>query len=155
MGLYLFLQPPPKHGKVGFNSWRRSLSCRYQSIGLHSKSLNWFLHDRDVRHKKVKGSKKKSHCKLTLLVVFMSITLAVRKIHKSETYLGSWTFMMERFSENNGKQFLLIISLIFPVTRVGLKLEVLEYFSYWNKNSCFKFFFLFSNFQAMKVSKTF
>ena len=36
--------------------------------------------------------------------------------------------MMERFSENNGKQFLLIISLIFPATRVGLKLEVLEYF---------------------------
>ena len=63
--------------------------------------------------------------------------------------------MMERFSENNGKQFLLIISLIFPATRVGLKLEVLEYFSYWNKNSCFKFFFLFSNFHAMKVSKTF
>ena len=35
-------------------SWRRSLSYRNQSIDLQSKSLGWFLYDRDFRHKKVK-----------------------------------------------------------------------------------------------------
>ena len=34
-------------------SWRRSLSYRNQSIYLHSKSVKWFLHDRDHRHERV------------------------------------------------------------------------------------------------------
>ena len=39
-------------------SWRRSLSYRNQSIDLQSKSMDWFLYDRDLRHEKVnKGHK--------------------------------------------------------------------------------------------------
>ena len=34
-------------------SWWRSLSNRNQSIDLQSKSMNWFLYDRDLRHEKV------------------------------------------------------------------------------------------------------
>ena len=34
-------------------SWWRSLSYRNQSIGLLCKSMDWFLYDRDIRHKKV------------------------------------------------------------------------------------------------------
>ena len=36
-------------------SWRRSLSYRNQSIDLQSKSMDWFLHDIDHRHERVKG----------------------------------------------------------------------------------------------------
>ena len=35
-------------------SWRRSLSYRKQSIDFQSKSMDWFLHDRNLRHEKVK-----------------------------------------------------------------------------------------------------
>ena len=35
-------------------SWRRSLSYRNQSIDLQNKSINWFLHDRDLRHERIK-----------------------------------------------------------------------------------------------------
>ena len=35
-------------------SWRSSLLCRNKSIGLQSKSVYLFLHDRDLRHEKVK-----------------------------------------------------------------------------------------------------
>ena len=35
-------------------SWRRSLSCRNQSLDLRSKSMDWFLYDRDIRHERVK-----------------------------------------------------------------------------------------------------
>ena len=34
-------------------SRRGSLSYRNQSIDLHCKSLNWFLYDRDLGHKRV------------------------------------------------------------------------------------------------------
>ena len=33
---------------------RRSLSYRNQSIDLQSKSMDWFLQDRDLRHERVK-----------------------------------------------------------------------------------------------------
>ena len=36
--------------------WPRFLSYRNQSIDLHSKSKDWFIHDRDLRHKRVKSS---------------------------------------------------------------------------------------------------
>ena len=32
-------------------SWQRSLSYRNKSIDFLSKSMNWFLYDRDLRHK--------------------------------------------------------------------------------------------------------
>ena len=32
------------------NSWRRSLSYRNQPMDLRSKSMDWFLYDRDLRH---------------------------------------------------------------------------------------------------------
>ena len=35
-------------------SWPRPLSYRNQSIDLYSKSMDWFLHDNDLRHKRVK-----------------------------------------------------------------------------------------------------
>ena len=35
-------------------SWRRALPYRNRSIGLHSKSMNWFLYERDHRHERVK-----------------------------------------------------------------------------------------------------
>ena len=34
-------------------SWQRSLSYRNQSIDLLSKSLDWFLYDKDLRHERV------------------------------------------------------------------------------------------------------
>ena len=34
-------------------SWRRSLWCRNQSIDLQSKSMDWFLYHRDLRHERV------------------------------------------------------------------------------------------------------
>ena len=37
-------------------SWRTSLSYRTQSIDLLWKSMDWFLHDRDVHHERGKGS---------------------------------------------------------------------------------------------------
>ena len=36
-------------------SWRRPLSYRNQSIDLQSKSMDWFLYDRDLRHERVKS----------------------------------------------------------------------------------------------------
>ena len=35
-------------------SWERSISYRNQSIGLQSKSMVWFLNDRNFRHERVK-----------------------------------------------------------------------------------------------------
>ena len=35
-------------------SWWRPLSYRNQSIDLQSKSMDWFLHDNDLRHERVK-----------------------------------------------------------------------------------------------------
>ena len=35
-------------------SWRRSLSYKNQSIDLQSKSVDWVLHDTDLRHERVK-----------------------------------------------------------------------------------------------------
>ena len=37
-------------------SWRRSLSYRNQFINLQSKSLDWFLYDKNLHHKRVKSS---------------------------------------------------------------------------------------------------
>ena len=34
-------------------SWRRSLSYRDQSTDLQSKSMDWYLHDRDLHYERV------------------------------------------------------------------------------------------------------
>ena len=34
-------------------SWRRSLLCENQSIDLQSKTIDWLLYDRDLRHERV------------------------------------------------------------------------------------------------------
>ena len=39
-------------------SWRRSLSYRNQSIDLLSKSMEWFLNDRDICHERVINKEK-------------------------------------------------------------------------------------------------
>ena len=39
-------------------SSRRPLSYRNQSIDLQSKSMNWFLYDRGLRHERVKYNRK-------------------------------------------------------------------------------------------------
>ena len=44
--------------KVLTLSWRRSLSYRNQSIDLQSKSFDWFLYDRDLRHERIKSQGK-------------------------------------------------------------------------------------------------
>ena len=36
-------------------SWRRSFSFRNQSIDFQSKSMDWFIYDRDLCHERVKG----------------------------------------------------------------------------------------------------
>ena len=36
-------------------SWRRSLSCRNQSIDLLCEPMDWFLYDKDFSHKRVKS----------------------------------------------------------------------------------------------------
>ena len=41
-------------------SWRRSLSYRNQFIDMLSKSMEWFLYDRDLRHEKVSCSRQLS-----------------------------------------------------------------------------------------------
>lgn len=40
-------------------SWLRSLCCRNQSFDLLCKSIDWFLHDRDLNHERFKGKFKK------------------------------------------------------------------------------------------------
>ena len=37
------------------HSWRKSLSYRNSSTDLHSKSIDWFLYDTDLRLGNVKG----------------------------------------------------------------------------------------------------
>ena len=41
------------HEEVLTFSYQRSLSYRNQSIDLPSKSMDWFLYDRDLRHERV------------------------------------------------------------------------------------------------------
>ena len=43
-------------------SWRSSLSYRNKSINLHSKSIDWFPYDRDLRHERVNLSTVKLIC---------------------------------------------------------------------------------------------
>ena len=43
-----------KYNTVLTLSWRMSLSYTNQSIDLQSKSMGWFLYDRDLRHESVK-----------------------------------------------------------------------------------------------------
>ena len=45
-------------------SWRRPLSYRNQSIDLQSKSMDWFLYDRGLRHESVKQTqnRRKNTC---------------------------------------------------------------------------------------------
>ena len=40
-------------------SWRRPVSYKNESIDLHSKSVDWFLYDRVLRHERVKSVFKK------------------------------------------------------------------------------------------------
>ena len=40
-------------------SWRRFLSYRNQSIDFQSKSINWFLYDRDLRHEELNNNASK------------------------------------------------------------------------------------------------
>ena len=40
-------------------SWQRSVSYRNQSIDLQSKSIDWFLYNKDLRHKRVERVSKK------------------------------------------------------------------------------------------------
>ena len=57
---YLFIKPFTfivsinSHSQTLTVSWWGSLSYRNQSIDLHCKSMDWFLHDRDLRHEWVK-----------------------------------------------------------------------------------------------------
>ena len=51
--LHTRLEKSPKYASTSTYltlSWQRSLSYRNQAIHLLCKSMNWFLHDRDLRH---------------------------------------------------------------------------------------------------------
>ena len=45
--------PNFSRSQVLTHSWQRSLSYRNQSIDFQSKSMDWFLYDRDLRHERV------------------------------------------------------------------------------------------------------
>ena len=52
-------KPYSNQGSYGqqINSWRRSISCRNQSTtDLQSKSMDWFLYDRDLRKERINAS---------------------------------------------------------------------------------------------------
>ena len=55
-------------------AWRRSLSYKNQSIDLLSKSLDWFLYNRDLRHEKVKGAMKLYFMHCSCVVIILLIT---------------------------------------------------------------------------------
>ena len=48
------LNTPPQFPESLTLSWRRSISYRNQSINLLCKSIDWFLYDMDLSHKRVK-----------------------------------------------------------------------------------------------------
>ena len=48
--------------------WRRSLSYINQSIYFQSKSMGWFLYDRDLRHGRIKSYVALSHARCEFLV---------------------------------------------------------------------------------------
>ena len=56
--------------------WTRSLSYGNQSIDLQSKSMDWFLHDRDLRHERVK-------------VIYTKILMISEKVFTTKSWLLS------------------------------------------------------------------
>ena len=52
-------------------SWRRLLSYRNQSIDLRSKSVDWFLYDKDPRHQRVEVNKNTGKNSLIYALVFL------------------------------------------------------------------------------------
>ena len=59
--------------------WRRSLSYRNQSIDLQSKWMDWFLYDRNLRHKRVKYDNTDLYQWLITSDVFVNIHLIIYK----------------------------------------------------------------------------
>ena len=51
-------------------SWERSLSYRNQSIDFQSKSMHWFLQDRDLRHESLIPSQ--THYAFLTIIFFLN-----------------------------------------------------------------------------------
>ena len=49
----------------------KSLSYRNQSTDLQSKSLDWFLYDKDFRHERVKG------CNFNIMMILRKLASAI------------------------------------------------------------------------------
>ena len=62
-------------------SWRRSLSYRNQSIDLQSKSMDWFLYDKDLRHERLNS----------FWLWFFQYYLKIMSIFRMETLFESST----------------------------------------------------------------
>ena len=60
-------------------SWRRSLSDKNQPIDLQSKSIDWFLHDRDLHHERVNNVDY-----LTYFLKFFLLEVAIQGFHEKQ-----------------------------------------------------------------------
>ena len=68
--------------KVFFNtSCRKSRSYRNQSVDLQGKSMDCFLHDRDLRHERVKGIESFVRFSLSFLLGFQNICNESTEFH--------------------------------------------------------------------------
>ena len=75
------------HG-VGLTlSLRRSISYRHQSNDLQSKSMDWFLYDRDLCHERFKG-----HCRNSQKGCSVKkLPLKISQISQENNYLQDWS----------------------------------------------------------------
>ena len=77
---------PSKHQKALTLSWWRSLSYRNQTIDLLCKSMDWFLHNRDLSHERVKVFKG-----------YRNVTMETNRlilIYQNLTYPLTWKMLM-------------------------------------------------------------
>ena len=141
-------------------SWRRSLSNRNQSIGLQSKSMGWFLYNRDLHHERVKKMLYRPilyrpslqflrHCKTPWKLAWVRF-FALKMLYESFTTLSSlwdieWRlyFYVPQLAINwKGRELKLLTSFNTSQDRLHLRC--------WNiiSNTCFSLniFFLSMNF---------
>ena len=72
-------------------SWQKSQSYRNQSIDLQSKSVDWFLYDRDLRYERVKLIKKR---KQEIVVLTVSAPVIGFIIAGSSSHLTNKIFRL-------------------------------------------------------------
>ena len=98
-------------------SWRRFLSYRNQSIDLLSKSVDWFLYDRNLRHERVNFQPiqhNMQHIGLVFLFPLLSIYLLAGQLSFSTT--SSWRISLKKFPPCKITKTIRIDSVIATVT---------------------------------------